>query len=198
MFQLIESIRLSDGVFYNLPYHQARMDESVLDLFHQKNNLDLGHFLETLQYPKEGLFKCRIVYNTTLCQAEFVPYVPKSVNRLKIVVADDLTYGYKYADRTALNELFTLRDNCDDIIIVKNGLVTDSSYSNLVFFDGSHWITPAKPLLKGTMRQQLLDIGKIKAGRIRADDLKDFQRCRLINAMVEFEGPELSVSNLIF
>ncbi len=42
-------------------------------------------------------------------------------------------------------------------LCVKNGLVTDCTIGNLVFFDGTGWVTPDQPLLKGTKRQALLD-----------------------------------------
>jgi 4-amino-4-deoxychorismate lyase len=47
-------------------------------------------------------------------------------------------------------------EGCDDIIIVRNGFVTDASYANLIFRKGDEWFTPATFLLAGTMRAFLL------------------------------------------
>jgi 4-amino-4-deoxychorismate lyase len=199
MSRLIESIRLLDGIFNNPSYHQARMDASIHALFNRQNSIDLKQYLETAHYPKAGLFKCRILYDdTAIYSTEFISYAPRRVNSLKIIESNTIDYAYKYEARTSIDELFALRDNCEDIIIVKNGLVTDSSYSNLIFFDGKHWITPARPLLKGTMRQSLLEAGVIQEGIITRKEIYTFQRCRLINAMVGFNGPELSVSQIVF
>ena len=81
------------------------------------------------------------------------------------------------------NELFAKKGSCDDVIIVRNGLITDSSYANLIFFDGREWITPKVPLLEGTCRARLLASGKIKTGNIGIKELSAFKGFKLINAM---------------
>jgi 4-amino-4-deoxychorismate lyase len=96
-----------------------------------------------------------------------------------------------------LNRLFDLRKNCDDILIVKRGFVTDSSYSNIAFKKGQHWYTPWSALLKGTMRAYLLERNLIRLEDIRIEDLHTFQYFKLINAMMGFEGPEIEVSNIV-
>jgi len=198
MSRLIESICLSNGVFYRLPYHQARMDKSVREIFHQVNTINLNDFLATQSYPTKGLFKCRIVYDIGIYSVEFLPYTITPVKRLKIVEGNTIDYAYKYADRSALHQLYELRDGCDDILIVKNGLLSDSYYSNIMLYDGHHWVTPAAPLLHGTMRQTLLDEGKIKAETIHLADIRLFKKVKLINAMLGLNGPELSISQIVF
>ena len=71
------------------------------------------------------------------------------------------------------------------MIFVKNGLVTDSSYANLVFFDGTEWVTPTTFLLNGTCRQRLLSERKIKERIIHATDIPSFTHIGLINAMID-------------
>ena len=75
------------------------------------------------------------------------------------------------------------RGECDDIVIVKNGYLADTSISNLVFFNGTDWITPEKPLLAGVTRERLLAEGRIRTGNIRVTDLDQYTGCKLINAM---------------
>ena len=89
-----------------------------------------------------------------------------------------------------LNCLYDLRKNCDDILIVKRGQVTDSSISNIVFRRGKHWYTPWSALLKGTTRAYLLERNIIKEEKIRIEDLKTFESFKLINAMLEFDAPK--------
>ncbi|MBX2969768.1 MAG: aminotransferase class IV [Cyclobacteriaceae bacterium] len=199
MFRLIESIRLEDGECFNLHYHQQRMDESVLLLTGMQNRIRLTSFLQKQNLPVTGKFKCRIVYSETgVIEMGFTPYETRTINSLKIIHDNAIDYSFKFTDRAALNNLFAQRNDCDDILIVKNGLVTDASYSNVVFYDGLRWLTPAQPLLKGTMRQCLLDNGVIVEDAIRAEQIPLFKKVRLINALLGFEGLELSVSQIVF
>ena len=127
-----------------------------------------------------------------------MPYTPRPINNLRIVEHDRIHYEFKYADRKTIDRLFELRKNCDDILIVKRGLVTDSSFANIVFRKGKRWYTPWSPLLKGTMRQNLLERDLIIEEEITKEDIKSFETFKLINAMLEFDAPEVPVSNILF
>lgn len=197
MFRLLESIRLQNGNFHRLSYHQKRMDRSILELSGHKNPLNLFENLKRYNPPKLGLYKCRLVYCSKIESVEFIPYEIKPVNSLKVVYDQEIDYQHKYADRNRIGTLFMQRQYCDDILIVKNGLVTDSSFSNIIFYDGVNWITPTTPLLPGTMRQFLLDTAEIKAAPVRIQDIPSFKSFRLINAMLAFDGPEIDVSKIV-
>jgi len=174
------------------------MDRSVEELFGQKNSINLFESLKKYKLPsKIGLYKCRVVYTTQIESVEFIPYEVKSVNSLKVVYDQEIEYAHKYTDRNKIGVLFNQRQYCDDILIIKNGFVTDSSYSNIIFYDGINSITPSTPLLKGTMRQFLLDTAEIKAGPISVQDIPSFKSFRLINAMLAFDGPEIDVSKIV-
>jgi len=197
MSLLIESIKLSDGEFHNLSYHEQRMNRSLKTLCGAQDQFDLYEFLDEVERPSAGLYKCRIVYDDQTKDVEFVPYTPKSINSLRIVEHDRIHYEFKYADRKTINRLFDLRQNCDDILIVKRGLVTDSSFSNIVFRKGKRWYTPWSALLKGTMRQNLVERDLVIEEEITKEDIKSFDTFKLINAMVEFDSPEVVVSNIL-
>ena len=96
-----------------------------------------------------------------------------------------------------MNRLYDLRKNCDDVLIVKRGFVTDTSYANIVFKRGKYWYTPWSALLKGTIRAFLLERNLIKEEEIRLEDIKTFESFKLINAMLEFDGPEINISNIV-
>ena len=66
-----------------------------------------------------------------------------------------MNYDLKYFDRKIFDDL-KKNIKADDILIIKNGFITDTSIANILFFDGKKWITPKKPLLKGTVRERLL------------------------------------------
>ena len=63
--------------------------------------------------------------------------------------------------------------------------MTDTRYSNVVFGDGSSWVTPETFLLPGTKRAFLLSRGDIRECSVRAEDIGKFRFCSLINAMLD-------------
>jgi 4-amino-4-deoxychorismate lyase len=198
MSLLIESIRLENGRFHRLQYHQARINHAFAELYPSETPIDLSGSLVKSQYPKSGLFKCRVLYNSGIQSLEFIPYVPKDPKTLIFLHSNEIEYHHKFEDRSKINTLFEERQFCDDILIVKNGYVTDSSCSNIIFFDGYQWVTSNTPLLKGTMRQMLLDAAEIKPRPIAVQDIPSFKSFRLINAMLGFDGPEIEVSGIVF
>lgn len=198
MSLLIESIKLLDGEFQNLSYHEQRMNRALKELCGMEDFFDLAMFLEKCDNPDKGLYKCRITYDDQVQDVEFLPYEAKPVASLKVVENDNIEYEFKYKDRSAIDKLFKRREGCDDILIVKKDLVTDSSYSNLVFRKGKNWITPWSALLKGTMRQSLIERNVIHEEDIHIGDIRDFDSCRIINAMLGFTAPEIDVKKIVF
>ena len=114
-------------------------------------------------------------------------YKKREINSLKLVYDDRIDYSLKSTSRDELDALYALRGKCDDILIVKNSLVTDTSIANIAFYDSKKWITPASPLLKGTTRARLLDDGKIFESDVYLDDFKSFSKVALLNAMINFD-----------
>ena len=198
MSLLIESIKLLDGEFYNLAYHEARMQHSLSSLFGRNDKPGLKSLLLETEYPRTGLYKCRILYNDQSRNVSFYPYEPRRLNTIRVVHDDAITYTYKYEDRRAIDRLFAMRDGCDDVLIVRRGKVTDCSYSNVVFRKGLEWFTPEVPLLKGTMRQKLVDENKIRPREILPGDIRSFDGLKVINAMLEFDSVEIEVSDIVF
>jgi len=198
MSLLFESIKLKNGEYSNLFYHEQRMNRSLTALSGLQANIDLGEILRNVKTPEQGLYKCRILYDDRSRKIEFVPYEVRPVRMLRIVEDDGISYEYKYNDRMAINRLFELRENCDDILIVKGGMVTDSSIANIVFKRDKKWFTPWAPLLKGTMRSKLLELNLVQEEEIRLKEIYNFESFKLINAMLEFESGELDVSNIVF
>jgi 4-amino-4-deoxychorismate lyase len=196
MSRFIESIQLRDGHFRNLEYHQQRVDRTLSKFFPQENSIHLASHLSKLEFPSKGLFKCRVIYEQKIISIEFLPYLIQPVKSLKVVESDNIHYDFKFEQRSALNELWGKRGDCDDIIIIKNNHLTDASYANLVFKRGKEWITPSGCLLMGTMRQSLLDKKLIKEEIIHRSALPSFEKVKLINAMLGFEGPEIEISQI--
>ena len=197
MSRLIESIKLLDGKFHNLFYHEQRMIRSMQDLFGIEHDINLEKLLSSLDVPEKGLYKCRVEYDDSTTDIEFVPYQPKVIKSLRLVHNNRISYAFKFADRKGIDKLYAQRGDCDDILIIKQNNVTDSSISNIVFRAGNDWLTPFHPLLKGTMRQKLIDENKIRPEKILESDIRSFTSFKLINSMMEFDGPEIEVSNIV-
>jgi len=193
--KLLETIRMENGIFSNLIFHQERINRSIKDLFDGKNKLNLINLLNSSKNkPVDSkLYKCRIVYSEMNHVLEFASYEIPKVKTLTLVYDDEIEYSYKYLNRKYINELVARKGVADDIIIVKKGIVTDTSFSNLIFYDGNRWLTPASPLLAGTQRAMLLGKRKIHLSEIKSSDVVNFEKIRLINAMIRFED-ELDVS----
>lgn len=198
MSRLIETIRLEDGTFGNLTYHQQRMDNAFGQLYSKSNEINLEKLLVEDAFPSKGLFKCRVVYDLYSHLIQYEPYTIRPVISLKRVEQNEIVYDFKYEDRLQLNRAFCQKATCDDVLIIKEGLVTDTSYANIVFKkkDGD-WVTPNSCLLKGTMRQFLLDINRIKEQTILSSDVSKFVSYKLINSMLRWDSAERDVSNIV-
>ena len=197
MFRLVETVKLKDGVFENIDMHNERFNNSRKALFEVKDSIDLNEILKSQEYNKSGLYKCRIIYNEEIIKVEFVPYVLKQIKSLK-VVPSEIDYSYKYEDRSDINKLLELRGSCDDILIVKNERLTDTSAANIAFFDNDRWYTPLYPLLKGTEREKLLRERRIFEEDLRLSDLKRFNKAAIFSTMVNFGEIIIPVSNIVY
>jgi 4-amino-4-deoxychorismate lyase len=181
--KFFETIKILDGHVFHLEYHQERY-ESVL------KSLGIGEFKnisEYLQAPEKGLFRCRMVYDADSLEITCHEYKKREVKTLKLVYDDAIEYAQKSTDREKLNALYDLRENCDDVLIVRNSLITDTSIANIAFYREGVWYTPKKPLLEGTTRARLLKSKKIEEADIKEEDLKDYSGVALLNAMIEFD-----------
>ncbi len=195
LLPLLETIRLEDGTLQNLTRHRFRMGQSLSFLGFSNHLAWSEDWVTVPKAYQTGVWKFRLLYASNDFQVEVERYQPRPISSLKLILADHLDYAVKYADRQEIKELFEKREEADDVLIVKNGLLTDTSYANIALYDGESWYTPAQPLLKGTRRANLIAAGKILPRYIRVHDLQDYARIRLFNAMLDFEeGPELEIS----
>lgn len=187
MCQLIETIQVKNGVLQDINYHKQRFRKTRMKIFGCKPDIDLSDFVLLTPELKNGLYKCRVTYDSQIRNVEFESYKPKTIASLKIVHCNTIDYKYKYKNRSDINELYKRRKKCDDVLIVKNGYITDTSFCNVLFFDGKDWYTPSTPLLEGTKRQKLLEKNIIKEKGIKVSDLRQFRSAMLINAMLDFD-----------
>lgn len=198
MSRLLETIKIEDRVIRNAEFHNLRMNRTRKELFGIASDVDICRIIKIPIEMGMGIFKCRILYDKIIREVQVLPYRARPISTLKLVVDDSIDYRYKYADRGSLENLLLQIGGCDDILIVKNGCISDTSFTNIVFqaADGS-WVTPDTPLLRGTMLQFLLKEGKISEKRIRAENLAEYTEARLINCMMDLESsPSIPIKNI--
>lgn len=173
----IETIKIENGQLKNVPLHRQRIKQTV------GTELDIPR----PELPSEGIYKYRLLYNEqSIIETAIMPYHIRPIHSLKAILCDTIDYAYKYEDRSELTRLFNLRGQADDILIIKNNCITDSSYCNLVFENTrGQLFTPSTPLLSGTKRTWLLESRQIQERVIHLQDLHLYNKVRLINAMIE-------------
>jgi len=194
MCLLIETIKLQNGIFHNLDYHNERLNNSRKNIFKKSEPLDLYSYLREFDYPKKGLFKVRVEYAENFKNTSFVSYTPVTITSLKVVINNNISYYYKYADRKCFQNIITGKN--EEAIIIKNGFVTDCTYANLAFSDGKSWFTPNTYLLNGTKRQLYIDRGEIIPVKMRVKDIFHFNKVSLINSMLDLKEVCISTENI--
>jgi 4-amino-4-deoxychorismate lyase len=179
----IETIKIEDGQVFNIKWHNLRFNRTQKEIFKIDTPLNLQDYIK--HPPQKGLFRCRILYSNRIKSVEYIPYKIRDIESLKILQSD-ISYSYKYANRELLD---SLKDSAgsDDIIIQKDGLLTDTTIANIAFYDGDSWVTPQSPLLEGTMRAKLIDRGFLITKDIKSDNLNNFSNFALMNAMIGFQ-----------
>ena len=180
---LFETIKIENGKVFNLEWHNKRLNKSRLELFGEKNDLQLEDYIAP---PPKGLFRCRVLYNAKILSVNYFPYTVKTIKNFKIVKSH-IDYHLKYDDRSELNKLLEDALNYDEIIIEKNGLLTDTTIANIAFFDGEDWVSPITPLLEGTTRARLVKEGFLKLKEIKKENIKNYSHFALMNAMIGFQ-----------
>lgn len=181
-YLLVESICCHNGNMPFLAYHQKRLVKSMEAHFPGLPPHDLYRIFQNEQFP-DRLVKVRFLYNGHSFAIEKIPYARKAVRSLQVVKDDQIEYPYKYTDRTKLEALYDRRKEADEVLIVKNDLLTDAFYANIVCIIEGKLFTPSTPLLKGVMREYLLDKNIIQARDIPVSLLRKVKGIFLINAL---------------
>lgn len=191
MGRLYEEIKVRDGRIFNIDYHSSRFNISRKELFNAGPAIDLESKITLPAFTYKGLFTCMIEYDSQIRKIDFYPYQRKRTRTLKLVEADDLEYNHKFIDRAGINSLREQKNGCDDILIVKNGMITETSHANIIVRgDDNIWYTPSDYLLRGTKREYLLNRGLIREKIITPASLKKFRELRLINSMTDINDTD--------
>lgn len=134
----------------------------------------------TLEYSLEGFSAIRLV-----------PYCKRTIRTLRpLLLPDGFEYSYKYADRSVFEQMKAeLADDEEPLFVRPDGTITDTSFTNVLIETEAGYLTPTRPLLRGTQREGLLQAGLIT----EADDLtlstlrSKAKAILLINALLPLE-----------
>jgi 4-amino-4-deoxychorismate lyase len=192
MSLLFESIKVVNKKLQLISFHNERLNRSRHALFGCKDELNLANLIDIPTDITNEVYKCKVIYSDKIKDVEFRKYNTRNIEKLNLVNDDEIDYSYKYLDRSVLDDLVSkhCKDNGDDILIIKNGRITDTSYSNIALFNGKEWHTPKFPLLRGTKRAKLLYDKRIIEKDIMVYDLQNYEQIILINSMLEFDTRE--------
>ncbi len=184
MSQFLESIKIKDGFPCNLDWHQSRLNKTFQKFFPQIPAWQLTEIICPQNLNLQQVYKCRLIYDQQRTKIEYLPYQRTNIKSFKLVDIGEFEYPYKFADRSFFQEIKNKHKDAEEFILIKSGMITDTTYSNLVFQNEQGLFTPSVPLLPGTMRAKLLSLGQIKLAKIGVKDLSNYKNFYLINALL--------------
>jgi len=184
MALFFETLRIEYRTIHNLGEHNQRLNQTLLDQFGLHTSIDLA---DHIPLPADkGLYRCRVTYSQSIKHIELSPYTLSLPQTLRLLYSP-ITYPYKSVDRQEIANLFARRGDADDILIISpTGQLRDTSIANIALKLDGEWLTPAQPLLPGTMRAQLLKNGTIQTANLSVHDLNHAEAFAVMNALTGF------------
>jgi 4-amino-4-deoxychorismate lyase len=140
------------------------------------------------------------MYNESIISIDYQPYHRRDIRSLKIVYSKNpINYTYKKVERPEIDVLFAQMDTADEIIIVNpNGHITDAYYYNIILEKDGLLFTPDSNLLNGVMRSHLLTKGKIQEKTIHIDQLHEYDKIHLVNALNPLGMVKVDIEDVIW
>jgi len=174
-----ETIKCLDYEIFNLDYHQKRISQTVGVNFNLR---------EYIYPPNKKLLKCKVVYSQNeIISIAYDEYKKREIKSFKLIYCNNLNYNKKSIYRLDIDNLFEKKETCDEIIIVNNDFISDTSIANIAIYYNDEWITPKKYLLRGTTLSRYVHSGLIKQKDITVRMLKNSKKIALLNAMIDFD-----------
>ncbi len=194
----LETIRVQDGHARHVADHIDRMRCTALHFGFTAPALPADLDALVPHTLRTGIVRCRIVYGHTLREITFTPYRRRRLERLIAVDAGVMDYAFKYADRSPLARPQIPLTEADELLFVRGGYVTDTSYTNLILRRGDELVTPDTFLLDGTCRSRLLRTAQVRTAQVRLSDLPAYDELLLVNAMMPLdEALRLPVTSVV-
>ncbi len=199
MYQFIETICYKNGLFERIDLHTNRLNRTRHHFFGNQIAINLFDHLKVPQDLINSTVKCTVTYSNEIEHISYSDYQMRAVNSLKLIDHNLIDYSFKYANREELGELYSKRGECDDILIVKDGFLTDSFYANLVLLRENRWYSMLNPLLLGTRLLSYVQESLVTPVLVSPDDLHLYSEARIINAMISIENsPIIPIQNIYY
>ena len=185
MSLFFETIKVQNGIIYNIKKHNYRLNKTIYDNFGINQDINLQDFINP---PKDNkLYRCKVIYSKRIEKIDFFPYKPRKIKSFKIIQSN-ISYPYKFLNRSELDNLFEKRGKCDDIIMIdRNGYLKDTSIANISIKKEDKWLTPKNPLLHGTMKQKFIEDKILYQTNISIKDIENIDSFAIMNAMIGFQ-----------
>ena len=193
-FDLLETLRLQDGVAPHRDAHLARMRLAAAHFGMPWDAARVHAALDSLAraHPKES-WRVRLLLDArgqARCEAFALPADPPQV-RLQLA---DRSFAQAHSEftrfkttRRAHYDAFTPADPAvfDTILWNENGYLTECTRGNIAVLRDGVWTTPPAScgLLAGVGRARYLAEGRITEGLIRVDELPHMQGLAFINSL---------------
>lgn len=187
MSLLFETIKCQNRQLFNLFYHNRRVKLSRKELFGIDDDFEFENSIQIPDRVGDGLYRCRVSYSKTIEKIEFFDYQFKHPAIIAFEENASFEYSFKFENRNEFQNLIAKYPDANDVIITQNNYLTDATYANLAFFDGSKWFTPNTYLLLGTKRVYLIDNQLLSEEEIKLSDLCKFKKIAFINAMRDLD-----------
>ena len=201
---LIETFMLRGGELIAGELHRERMLRTLRDQGSEASSTFLQSLLSTSPWREveayltgqqvlpATTYRLTLEYSLAgLSAIRLIPYCKRTIRALRpILLPDGFDYSYKYADRRFFERVKAeLASDEEPLFVRPDSTITDTSFTNVLIETEAGYLTPTRPLLRGTQREGLLQAGLID----EADDLtlstlrSKAKAILLINALLPLE-----------
>ena len=196
----LESIRILKCKPQLIKYHNERVNNTLKVHYGTSKKINLANFIDTSNLEPSVEYKCRVIYDRAIQSVELLPYVRRSIYSIQLVkMMNTIEYPYKRVERNELDQLYSMRGKHDEIIILNNqGFVTDAYYYNIILAKDGKLYTPDTCLLNGVMRASLLNKSILDETKIHKNDIPNYDKIFLVNAMNPLGTVSIEISNIHF
>ncbi|CAI3934550.1 aminodeoxychorismate synthase component I [Commensalibacter papalotli (ex Botero et al. 2024)] len=186
---LLESLLLGDGKYFLYIEHLQRLKESAQYFDFIFDEVSIAVALQALQQKhSEGLWKVRLLLDNKGrldCEAQPIKALTSSLTASWATQPMQTDNVFLYHKTTTRDFYPKVTLDHENLLFNEKEEVTEFVNGNFVLNSDGEWFTPPlqSGLLNGTMRQHLLQKGKIKERIIYKKDIQESSKIAFINSV---------------